>query len=188
MICAFSFAAAATGVLTYISRKFVVVSVKGDSMQPTYTHGDRVIAYRGAPPSRGDVVVIQRPDVWGIPAPPQNGGPHVFIDDEGLGLSGIPLAVRGVWPGKPIADPRSKEIGTQNWMIKRVLAVPGDPVPVEKVPILSSFPGDRVPAGKIVVLGDNFAASFDSRQVGYFPLGRVLGIAVGGRRRSVPIA
>jgi signal peptidase I len=61
------------------------------------------------------------------------------------------------------------------WLIKRVAAVPGDPVPRDRVPALAEVREDRVPEGKLVLLGDNQDVSMDSREVGYFPVERVLG-------------
>jgi signal peptidase I len=60
---------------------------------------------------------------------------------------------------------------SREWMIKRVRATSGDPVP-EGIPV----PDAVVPAGQLVVLGDNASASYDSRAVGYFPIERVLGV------------
>ncbi|WP_423247374.1 S26 family signal peptidase [Streptomyces decoyicus] len=168
--------------VVYLSRRFVSVSVSGNSMQPAYSHGDRVIVRRGVTPSRGDIVVIERPDEWGMPVPVPDAGRFMTLDNEQT-----PLAVRGVWPGESICTSLGRRITTRNWMIKRVLAMPGDPVPAGRVPILSSLPGERVPAGKIVVVGDNSSVSFDSRQVGYFPLGRVLGTVAGSRERPAQL-
>ncbi|WP_374196111.1 S26 family signal peptidase [Streptomyces sp. TS71-3] len=39
-----------------------------------------------------------------------------------------------------------------------------------------------MPPGRVVLLGDNTAASVDSRQLGFFPLGDVLGVVT----RSLP--
>jgi signal peptidase I len=64
------------------------------------------------------------------------------------------------------------------WLVKRVAAVPGDPVPRDRVPALADVPEDRVPPGKLVLLGDNQRASFDSRRLGYFEAGGVLGVVV----------
>src|SRR6266545_1800605 len=64
------------------------------------------------------------------------------------------------------------------WMIKRVAALPGDPVPRQAVPMLAGRPEDAVPPAMLVLLGDNGSASYDSRQVGYFPADRLLGVAV----------
>lgn len=166
----------------YISRRFVSVSVSGNSMQPAYSHGDRVIVRRGVAPSKGDIVVIERPERWGIPVPTPGEDRHLLMDNEE-----VPLAMRGVWPGEPVSTCLGRGITAHSWMIKRVLAMPGDPVPVARVPILSSMPGKRVPAGKVVVIGDNPSVSFDSRQVGYFPLGRVLGTVAGRRKRAAHI-
>lgn len=55
-----------------------------------------------------------------------------------------------------------------DWIIKRVAALPGDMVPA----------GNVVPPGKLVVLGDNPAASVDSRQFGYCPADRLLGVVI----------
>ncbi|MFD2417286.1 S26 family signal peptidase [Amycolatopsis pigmentata] len=64
--------------------------------------------------------------------------------------------------------------GDRRWIIKRVAAVPGDPVPA----FLGELAGRRVPPGKLVLLGDNPDASVDSRHFGYFPAERLLGAAL----------
>ncbi len=73
------------------------------------------------------------------------------------------------------SDARSRP---SRWMIKRVAALPGDPVPRQAVPMLAGRPEDAVPPAMLVLLGDNGSASYDSRQVGYFPADRLLGVAV----------
>jgi len=66
------------------------------------------------------------------------------------------------WPG----DQRE-------WLIKRVAAVPGDRRP----PVIpGATAGSPVPAGQLAVLGDNPSRSLDSRQFGYVPADRILGI------------
>ncbi|MGW3562310.1 S26 family signal peptidase [Streptomyces sp. NPDC000941] len=63
------------------------------------------------------------------------------------------------------------------WNVKRVVAVPGDPVPPE-------VPGEgRVGAGALAVLGDNRADSIDSRHRGLYPAERLMGVVV---RRLAP--
>jgi signal peptidase I len=70
------------------------------------------------------------------------------------------------------------------WLVKRAVAVPGDPVPRAAVPALRHAPEQRVPAGHLVVLGDNAGASRDSRQFGYLPAAGLLGVAVGRLGRA----
>ncbi|MDW5330299.1 S26 family signal peptidase [Plantactinospora sp. KLBMP9567] len=61
------------------------------------------------------------------------------------------------------------------WVIKRLRAAPGDPVPRHEVPALASVPEQTVPADRMVALGDNPAGA-DSRQLGYFYTANLLGV------------
>ncbi|MFD8001128.1 S26 family signal peptidase [Streptomyces mirabilis] len=70
-----------------------------------------------------------------------------------------------------VADPRHEE----GFLIKRVLATPGESVPRDRVPALSHVPEQQVPSGKLVLVGDNLEQSLDSRQFGYFSGSSVLG-------------
>lgn len=79
------------------------------------------------------------------------------------------------------ARPRTTERG---WMIKRVLAVPGDVVPRVDVPVLWGHPAGQVPTNRLVVLGDNPADSYDSRAFGYLRGDAVLGVVVRTLSRS----
>lgn len=63
------------------------------------------------------------------------------------------------------------------WMIKRVTAIPGDPVPPDVGHRLNAVVGTRVPDGQLVVIGDG-QLSTDSRMFGYLPADRVLGVVV----------
>jgi signal peptidase I len=67
----------------------------------------------------------------------------------------------------------------REWMVKRVAAVPGEPVP-PGVPAMGSL----VPPGNLAVLGDNAAFSHDSRQLGLLPDGLLLGVVI--RRLARP--
>jgi signal peptidase I len=69
-------------------------------------------------------------------------------------------------------------MGNPSWLIKRAVALPGDPVPRADVPALRDAEGDRVPAGHLVVLGDNRRSSYDSRTAGYFPANALLGVVI----------
>lgn len=75
-----------------------------------------------------------------------------------------------------LADPS----GAHEWIVKRLVALPGDPVPRDRVPSIGDA---RVPGGCLILLGDNPARSRDSRDAGYFTADSVLGAAV---RRLAP--
>ena len=62
------------------------------------------------------------------------------------------------------------------WVIKRVAALAGDPVPAEVSGAVKAEPGAAVPEGALVVVGDG-TSSADSRMWGYLPADRVLGVA-----------
>ncbi|WP_433498561.1 S26 family signal peptidase [Sphaerimonospora sp. CA-214678] len=130
--------------------RLVAVIIRGRSMEPAYRDGDRVLVYRtGGVPSVGQVVVVER---W---------------------LHGS----QREW-NKPAIPARGKtgSITGRSWMVKRVAAVPGDPVPDTLPDLVGCSASGRVPAGMLLLLGDNKDASFDSRKFGYFPLERVLGV------------
>jgi signal peptidase I len=112
-------------------RRLIVVTVRGVSMEPTYSSGDRLLVRRaGLERVRaGQVVVVQ---VGGVPDDPTGGR-----------------------------------------MVKRAVAVPGDPVPPQ-IPLADSV----VPGGWLLVLGDNPARSNDSRRLGYIPADALIGVVV----------
>jgi signal peptidase I len=73
-------------------------------------------------------------------------------------------------PGFPASG-----LASQPWVIKRIAAMPGHPVPGSVRPAV----GDRevVPAGMLVVLGDGLLSG-DSRQWGFIPADQTLGLVV----------
>ena len=72
-------------------------------------------------------------------------------------------------------------------LIKRAVALPGDPVPAGSVRIGSRGLPDVVPAGTLVVLGDNREQSLDSRHFGFVPAAAVRGIVVRGVAAPEPM-
>ncbi|WP_328329873.1 S26 family signal peptidase [Kribbella sp. NBC_00382] len=64
------------------------------------------------------------------------------------------------------------------WLVKRLTALPGDPIPRDTVPALRDVPEQVVPPNRLVILGDNDSASHDSRTVGYYDATTLLGVAV----------
>ena len=118
-------------------------------MEPAYHDGDRVLVRRGPAPAKGQVVVVERPR-------PSAG-----------------------WRDRPVPSTAgAAEVSSREWMIKRVVAVPGDPVPRVPDSVLSGVPEPRVSPGQLVLFGDNSKISLDSRRIGYFPIERVLGPVV----------
>ncbi|MBM7169860.1 S26 family signal peptidase [Streptomyces sp. G44] len=128
-----------------LTRRLVSVTVEGVSMAPTFQDGDRVLAVRRRRPRPGEVVVVESPF-----------GRRGWLEP--------PLPARAA----PVS------VAARRWMIKRVVALPGDVVP--RGPGLANVSDERVPAGMAVLLGDNPSSSFDSREFGYFPLVRLLGV------------
>jgi signal peptidase I len=127
--------------LVAVRRRWTVVRVRGSSMEPALHDGDVLLARRraGRLPRRGDIVVLRRPAI--VPVP--NGA----------------VTVHG--------GPRAASGAGERWLIKRVVAVPGDPIPPD---VPSSLRGP-VPAGMVVVLGDR--PGLDSRLFGPAPVDTV---------------
>lgn len=138
-------AALVAAALLRLRQTWVVITVSGPSMQPSYHNGDRV-AVRRSPPheiATGDVVVVE-------------------------------------WPGHgPARSRAARHLDEGRWLIKRVGATAGEPVPAG-IPV----DDDVVPPGKLVLLGDNPDASYDSRMAGYFPTAALLGGVARTMRRT----
>ncbi|MGW6501981.1 S26 family signal peptidase [Nonomuraea angiospora] len=100
-------------------------------------------------------------------APTLHDGDRVLVRRRRIGQ----VARGAVVVLEPPSDPRAGLDGTR-WNIKRAVALPGDPVPPDVVDA-----AERVPAGALVVYGDN-PHSVDSRQRGFFPADRLLGVAL----------
>lgn len=93
-----------------------------------------------------------------------------------------PAAVR---PGDVVVltVPAGPVVDEIELMVKRVAAMPGDPVP-DGIPV-----GERlVPPGRLVVLGDNPHASYDSRRAGYFDASTLVGVVVRAMRTAAYVS
>lgn len=142
------------GLLAFLNHRLVAVTVRGASMQPTFQDGDRVLVDRRARPCVGQVVVVEQP------------------------------TPDGHWPSPHLPASGRTWLAGRRWMIKRVAAAPGDPVP--PLPALCAVAGGRVPPNRLVLLGDNPSVSIDSRQLGYFPMERTLGTVRRRLSRRMP--
>lgn len=100
-------------------------------------------------------------------------------DRSGRVRVGAVVAVAPRWGGDTPVDEAERPDG-RLWIIKRVAAAPGDPIPPD-LGVLARLAGQPVPPGRVVLLGDNPEHSHDSRQDGLVSLDRLRGIAVGQR-------
>jgi signal peptidase I len=116
-------------------RRLVLVTVYGESMEPTLRDGDRVLVRRRRPAdlSRGDIAVLAAPD-----------------------------------------GARAPEWRCPGWHVKRVVALPGDPMP-DGVASVDDI--GRVSEGTVVVFGDNPTGG-DSRHWGPYPTEGLVGTTV----------
>ena len=147
-----------TVTVVLLRRHLTVVDVWGRSMEPALHAGDRVLVRRTRLQRirRGDIVVYHDPSQ--LPVAVDARTTHPDTGHTGTG------------PGGP----------DRLWTIKRVAAVPGDPVPAVVAPVVGAAPGSPVPPGCLVVLGDNLDHSYDSRDCGYLTAAHLLGVV---RRR-----
>ncbi|MEO3747911.1 S26 family signal peptidase [Plantactinospora sp. B5E13] len=130
-----------------LRRRFVVVTVRGPSMEPSLREGDRVLVRRRPLVAlrTGDLVVFAE-----TPAPSRP-------------------------PTRPALPDPGRVDTAEGWLIKRAVALPGDPVPREAGPALAVLDDEVVPPGRLVAIGDNPGASYDSRHYGYVTADRLLG-------------
>ncbi|MEV5707123.1 S26 family signal peptidase [Actinoallomurus sp. NPDC052274] len=144
------------GVVTgWVRRRYLVATVDGPSMEPTLYSGDRLLVRRTRRVRVGEIVVVRiQPPT--LDAPP----PDLVPEDE--------------LPEAPV-----ERMHPDGFLfVKRVIAVAGDPVPVDRVPCLRDAPHPTVPPGALVVLGDNAATSWDSRDYGFVHAEQFVGVAV----------
>jgi signal peptidase I len=131
-----------------IRRALMVVTVTGSSMEPALSDGDSVLVRRCC------VDAVRRGEIVVVLGP----------RTPGHGLS----------PAEFLAGATN---GARRLMIKRVVALPGDPLPGQSA---------VVPVNGIVVTGDNEDASYDSRQAGPFDASEVRGVVIRKLTRGTP--
>ncbi|MEQ4304197.1 S26 family signal peptidase [Plantactinospora sp. B6F1] len=156
---------AAVAGVALLRRRFVVVTVRGPSMEPTMRDGDRVLVRRrrAAQLRTGDLVVFAEVDT----------------QLSGIAVGGMTVAGRAeAGPGPSRGPGARKPWSSDGWLVKRAVAVAGDPVPREAGPALATLPDEVVPPDHLVAIGDNGASSYDSRHYGYVTADRLLGVVL----------
>ena len=168
---------AAVAALLILHDRVVYYRVDSGSMEPTLPIGTRVAVEPGLAPKVGEIIAFH-PPAGAIPATPVCGAP-------GQG-AGFPQPCGAATPAS-----------SRTVFVKRVVAGPGDVVLIrsgravvdgvtDSDPIAApcrstdcDFPAPvRVPAGHYYVLGDNRAASDDSRFWGPVPAASIVGVLV----------
>jgi signal peptidase I len=146
--------------LWWVRRRLLLVVVSGRSMEPTLRDGQRVLARRASPRElrRGQVVVA-----WLAPTR--------------LSVPGAVAEARR----PPAGAIRSRGPARDQWIVKRVAALAGDPLPTLLMG-LGARPGEPVPPGRLVLLGDNPEYSADSRHFGLVSVDSVLGVVFASDR------
>jgi signal peptidase I len=146
--------------LWWIRRRYLVATVDGPSMEPTLRSGDMLLVRRTKLVQAGQIVVVRIED------PPP--------------IDGLPP---GLEPGGEDELPEKPDHPGWRLLVKRAVAVPGDPVPRQGFPAFRDAPETVVPRHALVVLGDNPDASWDSRDFGFVRGDEFVGVMV---RRLTP--
>jgi signal peptidase I len=132
------------------------------------------------------LVTVDGDSMW----PTLKPGDRVLVRRVRLGQlrAGQLVVIEPPGPDGQWSTPEGGPVGSRRWIIKRVAAGPGDPRPEDCLPDPVGIPEPQVPAGQLVVIGDNPSWSQDSRQWGYFPGDRLLGVVVRRIHASAPLA
>ena len=128
------------GAALALAAAFGVATVHNDSMNPTLYSGDTVLFDRWSPPGRGDVVLLIDREGW-------SGTPDALLVKRVVGVAGDVVACCESGTGRLLLN------GTPLQEAYAGAVRPGGAIPFRVT----------VPEGAVWVMGDNRAASVDSR-------------------------
>lgn len=163
--------------LFILGNVFSITGIDGESMEPTFHHGERIIdyklGYRFSGPKPGDIVILNK-----------------YESKNGI-ISNM------IEQGKDIINNISNRINNEvevKYIIKRVIAVPGDTLDIEdgyvyingnklEEDYIKGRTYERseisypvvIPENQVFVLGDNRDNSLDSRQLGLIDFEQIKG-------------
>lgn len=103
-------------------------------------------------------------------APAFADGDRLLVRRTGRVRHGDAVVFRNPFPSAAGDEPLA-------WLVKRVSALPGDPVPPDVRDVVGAPEGAVVPPGSLVVRGDA-ARTQDSRHFGYVPESSLLGVVL----------
>lgn len=171
----------------YLLNTFVLSNnpISGDSMQPNFQNGQRVIAVRHAQIRRGDVVIIDAPDkpgemyikrVIGLP------GEKLVSKNQQIYINGNKLSQPWLDQARRMTDHQKGFAGlkystTQNFDLKMLAKTDqfAENTPVKDVDYILKT--GRIPKGTYFVMGDHRSISNDSRYIGVIPKSKIVGVA-----------
>lgn len=171
----------------YLLNTFVLSNnpISGDSMQPNFQNGQRVIAVRHAQIRRGDVVIIDAPDkpgemyikrVIGLP------GEKLVSKNQQIYINGHKLSQPWLTQARQMTDHKKGFAGlkystTQNFDLKMLAKTDqfAENTPAKDVNYILKT--GRIPKGTYFVMGDHRSISNDSRYIGVIPKSKIVGVA-----------
>ena len=171
------------------------VTVKGESMVPTYQHEEVVHVSKVKSPQRGDVVVFYKNDVqskflalFASRTDSESGGKYEKLIKRVVAISGDKIWVEEVEQDifQVVVETSNGTIYHEDYYVKDGNNLPADRYLITSDPLyglgrLKGYTQDNpftVGEGYFFAMGDNRGDSYDSRSFGEVPLDRLFGVVL----------